>query len=41
MFPGLYLQPDKFWADDLPALLATVQRGLNTPDHAKFKASLV
>ncbi len=36
VFPGLWLDPAALWADDLPALVAAVQRGLATPEHAEF-----
>lgn len=39
-FPGLTLDPRKFWAEDLPGLLELLQRGLNSPEHTAFKASL-
>ena len=38
VFPGLYLDAAKFWADDLPGLLETLQRGLVTDEYAAFKA---
>jgi Uma2 family endonuclease len=36
VFPGLWLDVAALWADDLPALAATVQRGVATPEHAEF-----
>jgi Uma2 family endonuclease len=36
VFPGLWLNPAALWADDPPALAATVQLGLATPEHAEF-----
>jgi Uma2 family endonuclease len=39
-FPGLWLDLAAFWADDGPALLATLERGLASPDHAAFVARL-
>jgi len=35
-FPGLWLDPVAFFADDGPALAASLNRGLATPDHAAF-----
>lgn len=34
VFPGLWLNPAAFWSNDIPALFATLQAGVNTPDHA-------
>jgi Uma2 family endonuclease len=39
-FPGLWLDVAAFWADDGPALLAPLERGLASPDHAAFVAKL-
>jgi len=39
-FPGLWLDPAAFLADDGPALVATLGRGLASPDHAAFAARL-
>ena len=39
-FPGLWLDPAAFWAADLPALRATLERGLASPEHAEFAARL-
>lgn len=39
-FPGLWLNTQAFWADDLPELMATVQSGLTTPEHAAFVVAL-
>ena len=39
-FPGLWLHAQAFWADDLPALMATLQAGLAAPEHAAFVAAL-
>ncbi|RIK36698.1 MAG: hypothetical protein DCC55_26495 [Chloroflexi bacterium] len=36
IFPGLYLQPAAIWSNDLPALLAILQQGLSSPEHAAF-----
>jgi Uma2 family endonuclease len=35
-FPGLWLDQAAFWRADLAALLAVLQRGLATPEHAAF-----
>lgn len=35
-FPGLHLQPAAIWSNDLPALLAVLQQGLASPEHASF-----
>ncbi|MFQ5343253.1 MAG: Uma2 family endonuclease [Anaerolineae bacterium] len=40
VFPGLWLQPAAFWAGDLAAMLAVLQEGLASPDHAAFVARL-
>ncbi len=40
-FPGLWLNAPAFWADDLVAVLATLQAGLATPEHAAFMDRLV
>ena len=39
LFPGLWLNIPAFWAGDLPAVLATLQEGLATPEHAAFVAA--
>jgi Uma2 family endonuclease len=39
-FPGLWLQPAALWAGDLAALLATLQEGLASAEHAAFVARL-
>jgi Uma2 family endonuclease len=36
VFPGLWLHPQRFWAGDLAGVLAVLQQGLQTPDHAAF-----
>ena len=38
VFPGLWLDPAALLRGDMPAVLATLQRGLATPDHATFLA---
>ncbi len=37
-FPGLWFDPAAFWRGDLRALLATIQRGTATQEHAAFGA---
>lgn len=39
-FPGLWLDPSAFLADDGPALVATLELGLASPEHAAFVARL-
>jgi Uma2 family endonuclease len=41
VFPGLWLDPSALLRGDLATLLAVVQRGLNSREHAEFAASLV
>ena len=36
VFPGLWLQPSVFWAGDLATMLAVLQQGLASPEHAAF-----
>ena len=40
LFPGLWLDPAKFWAADLGGLIAVVQQGLASPEHAAFVEQL-
>ncbi len=40
VFPGLWLDPAALLRGDLAAVLAMVQQGLNSPEHADFVASL-
>lgn len=40
IFPGLWLQPAALWAGDLAALLAVLQEGLASPEHAAFVEQL-
>jgi Uma2 family endonuclease len=40
VFPGLWLQADDFWAGDLAAMLAVLQQGLASAEHAAFVAQL-
>ena len=39
-FPGLWLDPAAWFAEDLPRLAATIDRGLASPEHAAFVARL-
>ena len=36
VFPGLWIAPDALFADDVPALTATLQQGIASNPHAKF-----
>ena len=36
VFPGLHLQPTRFWAGDLAGVLDVLRSGLATPEHAAF-----
>ena len=36
VFPGLWLDPVALVGDDLNGLIATLERGLATPEHAAF-----
>jgi Uma2 family endonuclease len=36
VLPGLWLDGRAFWEDDDPALLAALDRGLASPEHAEF-----
>jgi Uma2 family endonuclease len=40
VFRGLWLDPAALYAYNLPAILATVERGLASPEHAEFVARL-
>lgn len=40
VFPGLWLDPAAFLANDKPALLAAMGRGLASPEHAEFVVEL-
>ena len=40
VFPGLWLDPAALFADDLDALIATLDRGLATPEHAVGRGRL-
>ncbi|HHY56244.1 MAG TPA: Uma2 family endonuclease, partial [Chloroflexi bacterium] len=36
VFPGLWLDASALWRQDLPALLAVLQQGVGTEEHAAF-----
>ncbi len=36
VFPGLWLQPETLWSDDLAAMLDTLQEGLASEEHGAF-----
>src|SRR5262249_5655803 len=40
MFPGLWLDPAALVRGDMPAVVAALQRGLASPEHARFVARL-
>jgi Uma2 family endonuclease len=40
VFPGLWLDPGALRADDMDRLIAALERGLATPEHADFVAGL-
>jgi Uma2 family endonuclease len=40
IFPGLWLDPAALFAGDLGGLIAALERGLATPEHAEFVARL-
>jgi Uma2 family endonuclease len=40
VFPGLWFSPSHFWAGDLAGLLAVLQQGLASPEHAEFVEEL-
>ena len=39
-FPGLWFHSERFWADDPAGLLAALQLGLASPEHAAFVTTL-
>jgi Uma2 family endonuclease len=41
VFPGLWLDPEAFYAEDLDRLVEVLEQGLATPQHAEFAARLV
>ncbi len=36
VFPGLWLHPERFWAGDLDGLMAVLEQGLASQEHADF-----
>ena len=40
VFPGLWLPADALWAGDLATMLAVLQQGLASPEHAVYVAGL-
>ena len=36
IFPGLWLDPVRFWQGDVAGVLTRLQEGLATPEHAQF-----
>jgi Uma2 family endonuclease len=40
VFPGLWLDPVALYADDGPAMVATLERGLASEEHTRFLAEL-
>lgn len=36
LFPGMWLDPPRLWQRDVAGILAVLQRGLATPEHAQF-----
>jgi hypothetical protein len=40
-FPGLWLNAQALFAQDAPSLLATINEGLTSPEHAAFVRTLV
>jgi len=40
VFPGLWFDPDALFAEHFDRLIATLERGLATPEHADFVARL-
>jgi len=40
VFPGLYFDSARFWSGDLAGLLALLQQGISSPEHADFVAQL-
>jgi Uma2 family endonuclease len=40
VFPGLWLDPQALWNNDLPGLSAAVHRGVATEEHAAFLREL-
>jgi hypothetical protein len=40
VFPGLWLDPQALLANDIKGMLAALNKGLATPEHAAFVAKL-
>ena len=40
VFPGLWLDPEALYADDLDRLIEVLEQGLATPEHTAFAAKL-
>lgn len=40
LFPGLWLNPERFWQGDVAGVLAALQQGLATEEHAAFAQQL-
>ncbi len=40
LFPGLWLNPERFWHGDVAGVLAALQRGLAAEEHAAFVQQL-
>ena len=40
VFPGLWLQPEAFWVGDMATVLAVLQEGLASSEHAAFVTHL-
>lgn len=40
IFPGLWLKIEAFWSGDIAAILATLQAGLSSKEHADFLSRL-
>ncbi len=40
VFPGLWLHPERFWAGDLGGLMAVLDQGLASQEHAEFVARM-
>ena len=40
IFPGLWLDPVTLWQRDIAGVLAVLQQGLATPEHARFAQRL-
>ena len=41
VFPGLWLDPEALLRNDLDRLLDVLQRGIDSPEHARFKSWLM